>query len=145
MDRYATLTRTLGENMTINIALARRNNILLLWVNIFGFRVPSVFLVSFSRGRHILAYHFYFYFSMRYSRHLEESSFANRKADYFWLLLLSSIMLLVCSSLFILLLLNPFRRLALYLIFHSCHPPSRLCPYICGRDVIRLRRFHFSD
>jgi Derlin-2/3 len=32
---------------------------------------------------------------MRYSRMLEESSFANRKADYFWLLLLSSVMLLV--------------------------------------------------
>lgn len=30
---------------------------------------------------------------------LEESSFANRKADYFWLLLLSSIMLLVSSLL----------------------------------------------
>ena len=32
---------------------------------------------------------------MRYSRMLEESSFANRKADYFWMLLLSAIMLLV--------------------------------------------------
>lgn len=30
---------------------------------------------------------------------LEESSFANRKADYFWLLLLSSIMLLALSPL----------------------------------------------
>jgi Derlin-2/3 len=28
---------------------------------------------------------------------LEESSFPNRRADYFWLLLLSSIMLLVLS------------------------------------------------
>lgn len=32
---------------------------------------------------------------MRYSRMLEESSFANRRADYFWLLFLSSLMLLV--------------------------------------------------
>lgn len=32
---------------------------------------------------------------MRYSRMLEESSFANRKADYVWLLLLSAVMLLV--------------------------------------------------
>lgn len=32
---------------------------------------------------------------MRYSRMLEESSFTNKKADYFWLLALSSIMLLV--------------------------------------------------
>lgn len=29
---------------------------------------------------------------------LEESSFANRKADYFWLLFLSSLMLLVCRA-----------------------------------------------
>jgi Derlin-2/3 len=33
--------------------------------------------------------------SMRYSRMLEESSFANRRADYFWLLLLCAILLLV--------------------------------------------------
>ena len=37
---------------------------------------------------------------MRYSRMLEESSFANKKADYFWLLLQSSIMLLVRFSTF---------------------------------------------
>lgn len=36
--------------------------------------------------------------SMRYSKMLEESSFANRKADYFWLLLQSAIMLLVRPS-----------------------------------------------
>lgn len=36
---------------------------------------------------------------MRYSRMLEESSFANKKADYFWLLLQSSVMLLVNKSL----------------------------------------------
>ena len=35
---------------------------------------------------------------MRYSRMLEESSFANRKADYFWLLFLSSLMLLVRAA-----------------------------------------------
>jgi len=42
---------------------------------------------------------FHLFFFMRYSRMLEESSFANRKADYFWLLLLSSIMLLALSPL----------------------------------------------
>lgn len=36
---------------------------------------------------------------MRYSRMLEESSFANRKADYVWLLILSAVMLLVRSRL----------------------------------------------
>ena len=35
---------------------------------------------------------------MRYSRMLEESSFANKKADYFWLLLQSSVMLLVNTN-----------------------------------------------
>ncbi|KAM6494338.1 Der1-like protein [Amanita muscaria] len=43
---------------------------------------------------------FHLFFFMRYSRMLEESSFAGRKADYFWLLLLSSIMLLALSPLF---------------------------------------------
>ncbi|KII86791.1 hypothetical protein PLICRDRAFT_55690 [Plicaturopsis crispa FD-325 SS-3] len=43
---------------------------------------------------------FHLFFFMRYSRMLEESSFANRKADYFWLLFLSSIMLLFLSPLF---------------------------------------------
>ncbi|KAF9489605.1 Der1-like protein [Pleurotus eryngii] len=43
---------------------------------------------------------FHLFFFMRYSRMLEESSFANRKADYFWLLLLSSGMLLALSPLF---------------------------------------------
>lgn len=41
----------------------------------------------------------YFYNSMRYSRLLEESSFANRKADYFWLLFQSAVLLLVCPLL----------------------------------------------
>ena len=35
------------------------------------------------------------FFSMRYSRMLEESSFHGRRADYFWLLLQSAVMLLV--------------------------------------------------
>ncbi|KAH8825394.1 Der1-like protein [Flagelloscypha sp. PMI_526] len=43
---------------------------------------------------------FHLYFFMRYSRLLEESAFPNRKADYFWLLFLSSIMLLALSPLF---------------------------------------------
>ncbi|TFY76947.1 hypothetical protein EWM64_g7066 [Hericium alpestre] len=42
---------------------------------------------------------FHLFFFMRYSRMLEESSFANRRADYFWLLLLSALMLLVSPPL----------------------------------------------
>ncbi|KAI0786820.1 Derlin [Abortiporus biennis] len=42
---------------------------------------------------------FHMFFFMRYSRLLEESSFANRKADYVWLLLQSSVMLLAVSPL----------------------------------------------
>lgn len=46
-------------------------------------------------GPFSLDFVFHLFFFMRYSRMLEESSFANKKADYFWLLLLSSMMLLV--------------------------------------------------
>ncbi|KAF9648029.1 Der1-like protein [Thelephora ganbajun] len=42
---------------------------------------------------------FHLFFFMRYSKMLEESSFANRKADYFWLLLQSAVMLLALSPL----------------------------------------------
>ncbi|PPQ65412.1 LOW QUALITY PROTEIN: hypothetical protein CVT26_000037 [Gymnopilus dilepis] len=37
---------------------------------------------------------FHLFFFMRYSRMLEESSFANKRADYFWLLLQSAVLLL---------------------------------------------------
>ena len=71
---------------------------------------------------------------MRYSRMLEESSFANKKADYFWLLLLSSIMLLVSSQ-------GNFQthRLNISLSFEgpltSLQPAlpvllARICPYL---------------
>ncbi|KAF9533123.1 Der1-like protein [Crepidotus variabilis] len=43
---------------------------------------------------------FHLFFFMRYSRMLEESSFANKRADYFWLLLQSAILLLCVSPLF---------------------------------------------
>ncbi|KIJ54159.1 hypothetical protein M422DRAFT_221701 [Sphaerobolus stellatus SS14] len=43
---------------------------------------------------------FHLFFFMRYSRMLEESSFPNRKADYFWLLALSATLLLAISPLF---------------------------------------------
>ena len=72
------------------------HHFLLLWTDFSGLRLPSVLLVCL-----ILPLRVYidngWLFSMRYSRMLEESSFANRRADYFWLLLLSSIMLLVRS------------------------------------------------
>ncbi|KIP08114.1 hypothetical protein PHLGIDRAFT_117540 [Phlebiopsis gigantea 11061_1 CR5-6] len=42
---------------------------------------------------------FHMFFFMRYSRMLEESSFANRKADYIWLLIQSAVMLLFVSPL----------------------------------------------
>jgi len=42
---------------------------------------------------------FHLFFFMRYSRMLEESSFANRSADYLWLLLSSSFLLLLLSPL----------------------------------------------
>ncbi len=77
-------------------AMADSNDILLLWVDIPGFYLPPILLVCCND----LVFHskeLTFFNSMRYSRMLEESSFANRRADYFWLLLQSSIMLLVIS------------------------------------------------
>ncbi|KAI5989996.1 Der1-like protein [Pisolithus albus] len=51
-------------------------------------------------GPFSLDFVFHLFFFMRYSRMLEESSFANKKADYFWLLFVSSAMLLLLSPLF---------------------------------------------
>ncbi|ETW81728.1 hypothetical protein HETIRDRAFT_65032 [Heterobasidion irregulare TC 32-1] len=59
-----------------------------------------VFTNFFYFGTISLDFVFHMFFFMRYSRMLEESSFANRKADYFWLLLVSSVMLLTLSPLF---------------------------------------------
>ena len=79
--------------------MADVHDVLLLWFDILGLCLPPLFLVSpliktktFLLTIHIICIA---YTSMRYSRMLEESSFANRKADYFWLLFLSSLMLLV--------------------------------------------------
>lgn len=70
------------------------HDILLLWIYIAGLCISSLLLVR--PKEHIGNRALYDLInSMRYSRMLEESSFANRKADYFWLLLLSSVMLLV--------------------------------------------------
>jgi len=59
-----------------------------------------MFTTFFYFGSISLDFVFHLFFFMRYSRMLEESSFANRKADYFWLLFLSSLMLLGLSPLF---------------------------------------------
>lgn len=80
-----------------SVALAGSDNILLLWA--FGSRLhlSSVFLVRPCLYPLCIVVS-YVWISMRYSRLLEESCFPNRKADYFWMLLLSSIMLLVRVS-----------------------------------------------
>lgn len=81
--------------------------------------------------------------SMRYSRMLEESSFANRKADYFWLLLLSSVMLLVSYF-------DSFSYMSHALWNRPCHPCSTFpfspprspsCPYTCGPVGIHPRQY----
>lgn len=78
--------------------MASIDHILLLRHNLAGLRVPHVLLVRVwtSASLCVFAQRDPYFDSMRYSRMLEESSFANRKADYFWLLFLSSLMLLVC-------------------------------------------------
>lgn len=61
---------------------------------------------------------------MRYSRMLEESSFPNRKADYFWLLFLSAVMLLALSPLFNLpFLSSPLAFVPIY-IWSRRHPST---------------------
>ena len=57
---------------------------------------------------------------MRYSRMLEESSFANRKADYFWLLLQSAVMLLVRSP------HPPSPTMSLHPTHSPAHPPPQI-------------------
>ncbi|KAF9509141.1 hypothetical protein BS47DRAFT_1377639 [Hydnum rufescens UP504] len=69
---------------------------------------------------------FHLFFFMRYSRMLEESSFANKRADYFWLLLQSSILLLVISPLFTLPFLSaPLAFVPIYL-WSRRHPSTQI-------------------
>jgi len=67
------------------------------FINAQPWRMATTF---FYFGSISLDFVFHLFFFMRYSRMLEESSFANKKADYFWLLLQSSVMLLILSPLF---------------------------------------------
>ena len=55
---------------------------------------------------------------MRYSRMLEESSFPNRKADYFWLLLLSAVLLLVSHARYLFIFLQAFSTQLLSPLFN---------------------------
>ena len=70
------------------------HELLLLWRAITGLCLPYVLLVRGMPGVLGVAV-LTSVSSMRYSRMLEESSFANRKADYVWLLIQSAVMLLV--------------------------------------------------
>lgn len=80
-------------------AMACFHDILLLWKHLPRLCLPHVLLVRppLSPTSPSAAPLMARYRSMRYSRMLEESSFANRKADYFWMLFLSSLMLLVSA------------------------------------------------
>lgn len=125
-------------------AVASSDYVFLFWIHLPGFRIPYVLLV-----RVLLAFVLTVFLSanlvlsMRYSRMLEESSFANRKADYFWLLLLSSIMLLVCvlCRLQQVLILPPYRHCPPWLTFRSSPPLWPLSPYTCGHGAIHLPRY----
>ncbi|CAL1713168.1 unnamed protein product [Somion occarium] len=64
-----------------------------------NFQIWRAFTTFFYFGSLSLDFVFHMFFFMRYSRLLEESSFANRKADYFWLLFQSGILLLAVSPL----------------------------------------------
>ncbi|PPQ69610.1 hypothetical protein CVT24_001366 [Panaeolus cyanescens] len=66
------------------------------FVSVQPWRMATTF---FYFGSLSLDFVFHMFFFMRYSRMLEESSFANKRADYFWLLLQSAVMLLALSPL----------------------------------------------
>jgi hypothetical protein len=133
------------------VALADGDDFLLFWVNIIGFCVPSILLVRrplfpfFYRNAKL--YGWSTIYSMRYSRMLEESSFANKKADYFWLLLQSSVMLLVNtfsdftpilnSNLFF----HPQRYYHLYSTYLSYPHPWLLSPSTSGHGDILQRPY----
>ncbi|KZV91734.1 Der1-like protein [Exidia glandulosa HHB12029] len=69
---------------------------------------------------------FHMFFFMRYSRMLEESSFANKKADYLWLLILSAIILLGLSPMFNLpFLSSPLAFVPIY-FWSRRHPSTQI-------------------
>jgi len=69
---------------------------------------------------------FHLFFFMRYSRMLEESSFAGRKADYFWLLFTSASLLLALSPLFTLPFLSSPLAFTLVYIWSRRQPAMRI-------------------
>ncbi|KAJ2913684.1 hypothetical protein MD484_g6728, partial [Candolleomyces efflorescens] len=91
------------------------------FVNMQAWRAVTNF---FYFGPISLDYVFHMFFFMRYSRMLEESSFANKKADYFWLLFLASVLLLGFSPLFNLpFLSSPLAFVPIY-IWSRRHPST---------------------
>ncbi|KAG8906636.1 hypothetical protein FRB99_006424 [Tulasnella sp. 403] len=93
------------------------------FVNAQPWRLLTTFLYF---GPLSLDFVFHLFFFMRYSRMLEESSFANRKADYLWLLLLSSVVLVLLSPLVTLPFLSaPLAFVPIYLWSRS-HPSTQL-------------------
>lgn len=152
--------------------MADLHDIHIFWPFISWFHLPSLLLVS---DTFVLSLASFAYLnivnrsSMRYSRMLEESSFPNRKADYFWLLTLSGIFLLVSSvcswnqhSIFFYTRMKKkwkrddsdrpfisffysFRHYHLSSIFHSYLPHSPSCPSTFGHEDIPRHKYLFSD
>lgn len=75
-------------------------------------------------GRLSLDFFFHLFFFMRYSKMLEESAFQNRRADYVWLLMVSSVLLLILSP------LSPSPFLSSPLSFTLVYLWSRLNPNV---------------
>lgn len=146
MSCILTWSNIFASHLEHVVAMAYVHDILLLWINISRLRVSSFLLVSSTVDFQGVERLTFLDPSMRYSRMLEESSFANRKADYFWLLLLSSVMLLVSY-------INSLSSASHASWNRSCHPylispfsPPHLpsSPYICGRVGIHLRQYRYS-
>ncbi|KAG8932550.1 hypothetical protein FRC03_004616 [Tulasnella sp. 419] len=93
------------------------------FVNVQPWRAISTFLYF---GPLSLDFVFHLFFFMRYSRMLEESSYANRKADYLWLLILSSLVLLAVSPLITLPFLSSSLAFVPIYLWSRSHPSTQL-------------------
>lgn len=105
--------------------MASGNHVPLLWTAFPRLCLPLVLFVrQMSFG--LISSYLTFRHSMRYSRMLEESSYANRKADYLWLLTLSAGLLLIISPLVTMPFLSaPLAFVPIY-IWSRSHPSTHL-------------------
>ncbi|KDQ06812.1 hypothetical protein BOTBODRAFT_39304 [Botryobasidium botryosum FD-172 SS1] len=109
------------------------------FLNLQPWRAVTTFLYFGPMSRDFL---FHLFFTVRYSRILEESSFANKQADYLWLLLQSAVLLLVVSPLFSLpYLSHPLAFVPIY-VWARQHPSTQVSVF--GLATVTAPYFPFA-